>query len=178
MGLCCQGTGRLCVGEPGTSQRAVGPYGAEALNAWPRSLHTRAIPGLFLERDLVGMWAQPKAHWTTPCPEESQSGPRVYTCQPKADGKEKSQGLWGSLEEQRSGGAARASCGSQGRRPSHPEPSLGHRTAGLSTDQAGSMCSEGTERRCAVKLMRPQGLAPGPAHVAGWHGAQLINTTW
>lgn len=60
-------------------QRAVETYGIEALNAWPRSLHTRAVPGLFLERDLVGMWAQPKACWTTLSPDQSQREPRIYT---------------------------------------------------------------------------------------------------
>lgn len=36
----------------------------------------------------------------------------------------------------------------------------------------------GTERHCVVKLMRPQGLPPGPAHAAGWHGSQDVSTTW
>lgn len=114
----------------------MGTYGVEAPNAWPRSLHTRAVPGLFLERDQVGTWAQLSL---LDQPEQSQSGPRVYASPPKAERRGTPSGLWGSSEERRSAGMSPSGWGSQGRRHSHPEPFLGHRIEGLSADGAGGM---------------------------------------
>lgn len=51
----------------------MGTYGVETLNAWPRSLHTGAVPGLFTEKDQVRTWVHLKACWTT----QSQNNPRV-----------------------------------------------------------------------------------------------------
>lgn len=39
----------------------------------------------------------------------------------------------------------------------------------------GPVCRRDGEALCG-KLMRPQGLAARPAHMAGWHGSQHVST--
>lgn len=127
------------VGPSGTSQRTVGPYGVEALNAGQQACASSVVPGLLLERDLVRVWPHPKACRTTLNPEQSQSRSRVYTSQTEAHGKKASPGLLGFSLEQGSGREAQLSWRSQGRRHSHPEPFIRHREEGPSAEQTRRM---------------------------------------
>lgn len=137
-----------------------------------RSLHSTALLGLLSGSDVAEMMAQP------PGPPQVQNSPRVSLELTRADRKEAQPGLWGSLEEQRSGGVAQSSWESKGRRHSHLEPFLGHRMEGLSADQTGKAYNLGNREAPCGKLMRPQGLPAGPAHTAGWHGSQHVSTAW